>query len=49
MGYVSWVTDGNFYLATRKIFKVAEKHLLKGATKKEAEVRIFDNMHVNIN
>ena len=48
MGYISWVLDGNFYLATRKIFKAAKKCLLKRMSEEEAEVGVLDDMSMDI-
>jgi len=48
VGYISWVLDGNFYLAARKIFKAAKKGLLKRTSEEEAEVGVLDDVSVDV-
>jgi len=48
MGDVSWVVDGNLYFAAGKVFKTAEKCLLKWASEEEAEICILNDVGVNV-
>jgi len=44
VSYISWVTNGDLYLTSWEVFKMAKECLLEGVVKEEAEVGIFNDM-----